>query len=84
MHTVTNLLSIESEVSVWQVYCSFGLGPADSAQLHKVVTVSPDYCIDLLKRYRKVSRCIIPISPPLPSRFGISPYRASPNPTIVV
>ncbi|RKK29479.1 hypothetical protein BFJ63_vAg8906 [Fusarium oxysporum f. sp. narcissi] len=53
MHTVTNLLSIESEVSVWQVYYSFGLGPADSAQLHKVVTVSPDYCIDLLKRYRK-------------------------------
>ncbi|RBR04461.1 hypothetical protein FVER53590_27563 [Fusarium verticillioides] len=40
---------IESEVSLSQVYYSFGLGPADPAQLHKVVIVSPDYCIDLLK-----------------------------------
>ncbi|KAG7422428.1 hypothetical protein Forpe1208_v000532 [Fusarium oxysporum f. sp. rapae] len=53
--TLTGILSsgIESEVSVWQLYYSFGLGPADSAQLHKVAIVSPDYCIDLLKRSRK-------------------------------
>ncbi|KAL7762246.1 hypothetical protein ACKLNR_008781 [Fusarium oxysporum f. sp. zingiberi] len=35
------------------LHMNLWLGPADSAQLHKVVTVSPDYCIDLLKRYRK-------------------------------